>query len=125
LSGSSAPDEATATPRLRIDKWLWHARFFKTRSLAARLVAEGRVRVNGERVAKAAAPVVPGDALTFPQGDRLRVVEIVALGHRRGPAPEAQELYIDRTPPPVPRTGPRPTGRDRRRLDAARRSSEG
>ena len=106
--------------RLRIDKWLWQARFFKTRSLAARVVGEGAVRLNGERVEKPAQAVAPGDVLTFPQGRVVRVVEVAALGTRRGPAEEARTLYEDRTPPPVPRAGPRPTGRDRRRLDAAR-----
>jgi ribosome-associated heat shock protein Hsp15 len=112
------------TPRQRIDKWLWQARFFKTRSLAARVVGEGRVRLGGERVVKASHGVAAGDVLTFPQGNRIRVVEIVALLERRGPAVEAQAAYLDRTPAPVPRTGARPTGRDRRRLDAARRPPE-
>ncbi|MEM7645077.1 MAG: RNA-binding S4 domain-containing protein [Pseudomonadota bacterium] len=111
-------------PKLRLDKWLWQARFFKTRTLAAKVVADGRVRLNGERVGKPAQTVQPGDALTFPQGTRIRVVAILALGTRRGPAVEAQALYRDDTPPPVPRIGPRPTGRDRRRLDAARDSSD-
>lgn len=109
--------------RLRVDKWLWQARFFKTRSLAARQVTEGRVRLNGARVDKPAQPVGPGDVLTFPQARAIRVVEVVALGARRGPAAEAQTLYVDRTPPAPPsepRVGPRPTGRDRRRLDALR-----
>ncbi|WP_299647059.1 RNA-binding S4 domain-containing protein [uncultured Jannaschia sp.] len=109
-----------AATRQRIDKWLWQARFYKTRTLAAKVVSEGRVRANGERLTKPAHSVAPGDSLTFPQGDRIRVVEIVALGTRRGPASEAQALYADHTPPPVPRAGPRPTGRDRRRLDAER-----
>lgn len=106
--------------KLRIDKWLWHARFFKTRSLAARVVSDGAVRLNGDRVTKASINVAPGDALTFPQGRRIRVVEVVALGTRRGPAEEAQALYLDHTPPPVPRVGPRPTGKDRRKLDASK-----
>ena len=106
--------------RQRLDKWLWQARFFKTRTLAARVVSDGRVRVNGARVSKPSAGIVPGDGLVFPQGDRVRVVEVVALAERRGPASEAQALYDDRTPPPAPRAGPRPTGRDRRRLDAER-----
>ena len=112
----------TAGPeaRQRLDKWLWQARFFKTRSLAARVVGEGRVRLNGDRVTKPAQPVAPGDVLTFPAGDRIRVVAVLALLARRGPAAEAQAAYEDRTPPPEPRSGPRPTGRDRRRLDAAR-----
>ena len=106
-------------PRLRLDKWLWHARFFKTRSLAARVVGEGRVRVNGERVEKPALGVRAGDVLTFPQGRAVRVVAILALGERRGPAAEAAALYDDRSPAAVPRKGPRPTGRDRRRMDEA------
>ena len=107
------------TARIRLDKWLWHARFFKTRSLAARMVGEGRVRVNGERVEKPAAALREGDVLTFPQGRTVRVVAVRALGTRRGPADEARALYDDRTPEAMPRAGPRPTGRDRRRLDDA------
>ncbi|MGB3553442.1 MAG: RNA-binding S4 domain-containing protein [Jannaschia sp.] len=106
--------------RQRLDKWLWQARFFKTRTLAARVVTDGRVRLNGARITKPATGVAPGDTLTFPQGDRIRVVEIGALADRRGPATEAQALYTDHTPPPVPRVGPRPTGRARRRMDAER-----
>ena len=83
---------------LRIDKWLWQARFCKTRSLAAQLVAEGRVRVNAVRISKPARSVVPGDVLTFPMGSQIRVVRILALGTRRGPAPEAQRLYEDLAP---------------------------
>lgn len=113
----TAPDPPA---KLRLDKWLWHARFFKTRTLAAKTVTDGRVRVNGDRAAKASQTVSPGDVLTFPQGNRIRIVEIRALGTRRGPAAEAQALYRDDTPAPVLRVGPRPTGRDRRRLDASR-----
>ncbi|MEM9797407.1 MAG: RNA-binding S4 domain-containing protein [Pseudomonadota bacterium] len=108
----------TGAARLRIDKWLWQARFFKTRSLAARVVGDGAVRLNGARVEKVSQCVVAGDVLTFPQGRLIRVVEVVALGTRRGPATEAQALYSDQTPPAIPRSGPRPTGRDRRRLAA-------
>ncbi len=79
---------------LRIDKWLWQARFFKTRGLAAKAVAAG-VRVNGQRTDKSHALVRPGDALTFKQADRVRVVRVEALGTRRGPAPEAARLYAD------------------------------
>lgn len=114
-----------------MDKWLWQARFFKTRSLATKLVSEGQVRVNANRVSKPATPVGAGDVLTFAQGARVRVIRIVALGIRRGPAPEAQTLYEDMTPPPEPgtpdavRSGPRPTKRDRRALDALRGGDEG
>lgn len=88
------------SPKLRIDKWLWQARFFKTRSLAAKQVSSGHVRVNGTRAGKPAQGVAPGDVLTFIQAREVRVVEVVALGERRGPAPEAQALYIDRTEKP-------------------------
>ncbi|RMF09613.1 MAG: RNA-binding S4 domain-containing protein [Alphaproteobacteria bacterium] len=115
----------TATDRL--DRWLWHARFFKTRSLATRICRAGKVRVNGNRVSKANTPVAPGDVLTFPQGNRIRVARIVALATRRGPATEARQLYDDLTPlddttaPSAPeRAGRRPTKRDRRALDRLR-----
>jgi ribosome-associated heat shock protein Hsp15 len=106
--------------RQRLDKWLWQARFYKTRGLAARTIGEGRVRLNGERVTKPAQGVAVGDVLTFTAGERVRVVAVLALLGRRGPACEAQAAYEDRSPPPAPRVGPRPTGRDRRRLDAER-----
>ena len=120
---------AEASPRLRIDKWLWQARFFKTRSLAARAVSDGRCRVNGTPVAKPAYAVGPGDVLTFPQARVVRVIRVEALGDRRGPAPEAQALYTDLAPPAPPEPGPpvpryegkgRPTKRDRRQIDRAR-----
>ena len=92
-----------AEAKLRIDKWLWQARFFKTRSLAAKQVSGGHVRLNGNRVLKPAQAVGPGDVLTFPQGRVVRVVRIEKLGDRRGPAPEAQTLYSDLTEtPPIP-----------------------
>lgn len=87
---------------LRLDKWLWFARFFKTRSLAAAQVAAGHVRVNGTRTTKAAQAVRPGDTLTFSQGRMVRVVRIAALPLRRGPAPEARAAYDDLSPPAPP-----------------------
>jgi ribosome-associated heat shock protein Hsp15 len=81
----------------RIDVWLWRARFFKTRSMASRVVEEGRVRlVRGQSrapVDKPSRPVRCGDVLTFAQGPRWVAVKVEALGERRGPAPEAQGLY--------------------------------
>ena len=82
-------------PGTRLDKWLWHARFFKTRALAARVAGSGRVRLNSERVTKAAQTVRPGDVLTFPQARKIRVIRIEAVGERRGPASEAATLYDD------------------------------
>jgi ribosome-associated heat shock protein Hsp15 len=95
-------NEDGGQPVLRIDKWLWYARFFKSRSGAARLCAGGRVRVNSRVIAKARHPVRIGDVLTFPQARTIRVIEIVELGVRRGPAPEAQALYNDLAPPVAP-----------------------
>ncbi len=118
------PDD---NPSIRLDKWLWHARFFKTRSLAARVVAGGHVRVNAAKVSKPAQKVGTGDTLTFAQGPRIRVVRIRAPGTRRGPAAEARTLYDDLTParedvPAAPRFDGkgRPTKKDRRTLDLYR-----
>lgn len=80
---------------LRLDKWLWQARFFKTRGLAGTIATKGKVRVNRMVVTKPHYKVRPGDVLTFAQGDDIRVVRVVALGERRGPAPEARTLYED------------------------------
>lgn len=111
-------------PSLRLDKWLWHARFFKTRSLATKLVQSGRVRVDGVPVSKPGRAIAAGVVLTFPKDDHVRVVRVLGLGLRRGPAPEAQALYEDLTPerarptnPPEHRVGGRPTKKDRREMD--------
>jgi len=84
---------------LRLDKWLWFARFVKTRSLATKLVVDGRMRINGAPTQKAHYSVKPGDVLTFALGPHIRIIKIVKLGLRRGPAPEAQLLYEDLDPP--------------------------
>lgn len=90
-------DAPAAPDRIRLDKWLFHARFYKTRSLASKAVQDGRVRVNSARVDKPATSVKAGDVLTFVKVGRVSVVEIVALGVRRGPSPEARALYRDLT----------------------------
>ena len=94
--------ETAATQRL--DRWLWFARFVKSRTLAAKLVASGKIRVNRERAQKASRLVRAGDVLTFPLGSHIRVIKILAPGTRRGPASEAQRLYEDLSPPPQPRS---------------------
>ena len=133
-------NEQGAADALRLDKWFWHARFFKSRSLASKFCQSGKARVNGDTIRKAHYMVRCGDTLTFPIGHQVRVVKIVALGLRRGPAPEAQGLYEDlrtalpeakaedekaaaaslqpSTPPPKrdPGSG-RPTKSDRRAID--------
>ena len=107
-------------PKIRIDKWLWHARFFKSRRLAAAAVEAG-IRIDGTRITRSSRTVEPGNTLTFAQGRRIRVIKIVAIGTRRGPAPEAQGLYEDLTPPEEPqakeeRVGARPTKKARRQI---------
>ncbi|MEL0107648.1 MAG: RNA-binding S4 domain-containing protein [Rhodospirillales bacterium] len=115
--------------QLRIDKWLWYARFFKSRSLAAKQCNDKRIRINGEAGVKAHHLIKAGDVLTFPKGPHIRVIKIIALATRRGPAPEAQALYEDLEPPVSrkqkqssqvaardPGAG-RPTKADRRAID--------
>lgn len=81
----------------RVDVWLWRARFFKTRSLAARIVEEGGVRMmRGQQrtpLDKPSRSIRCGDVLTFAQGQRFLAIKVEALGERRGPAPEARTLY--------------------------------
>jgi ribosome-associated heat shock protein Hsp15 len=127
------------TGTIRIDKWLWYARFFKSRTLATRAVAAGSVRINSERVVKSHGSVRPGDVLTFPQGHDIRVIRVVTLGERRGPAPEARELYEDLAPPQAasavaPEVAPsarrdrgagRPTKQERRAMEAFKQAHDG
>ena len=113
---------------IRIDKWLWYARFFKTRSLSAKAVTAGHCRVNSEPVTKVSFTVRPDDVLTFVQAKQVRVIRVITTGARRGPAPEAQTLYEDLSPaPPKPDDIPqnprfagkgRPSKKDRRARDA-------
>ncbi len=83
----------TAAPSLRLDKWLWQARFYKSRARATRACIEGRIRLNRTVVEKPHQPVRPGEVLTFALGPTIRVVRILALGSRRGPAAEARALF--------------------------------
>ena len=100
MAGPSGKTTPSPEPKLRLDKWLWQARFCKSRSLAAELIEAGSVRVNGQRIIKPGRDVSEGDTLTFPQGPRIRVIRILALGLRRGPAAEAQAQYLDLEPRP-------------------------
>jgi len=116
----------------RLDKWLWFSRFFKSRTSASKACNSSKIRINGEIATKASATVKVDDVLTFPRGHRIRVVRILDLGQRRGPAAEASILYDDLSPPPSPnqptvggRLAPgqrdsgsgRPTKRERRAVD--------
>jgi ribosome-associated heat shock protein Hsp15 len=130
---------ATASPDSngqRLDKWLWRARFFKTRTLAAKLCNGGHVRSGGNAISKAHHQVRIGDVLTFAQGRYIRVVKVLAVGARRGPASEARALYEDLKPPETSQAMPstpggrrpagagRPTKRERRLIDQLRSRTE-
>lgn len=116
----------------RLDRWLWFARVVKSRTLAAGLIEDGRVRVNREKATKPSQSIKPGDVLTVVVGPRLRILKVLDVGERRGPATEARTLYEDLTPPPPPAAerpavpapdgarepgAGRPTKRDRRLTD--------
>lgn len=112
-------------PGQRLDKWLWCARLTRTRALATRLIAVGKVRVNGERTLKASRLLKAGDVVTAAYLARLFVVRVIGASERRGPATLARGLYEDLTPPaparaPELRKGARPTKRDRRRMELVR-----
>ena len=84
--------------RQRLDKWLWYARFARTRSMAARLVTDGFVRVNGLRCENAAKALAVGDVITVAAPHATAVIRVLDLGERRGSAPQARELYEEAGP---------------------------
>jgi ribosome-associated heat shock protein Hsp15 len=131
MNGDESKGSSNERGRLRIDKWLWAARFYKTRSLAAEAVAGGKVKLNGER-AKPGKGVRPGDRLVVRSGELQWLVEVRAVSARRGPASEAAKLYAESNesrsqreqlllmrragPHPAHDTHGRPTKRDRRMI---------
>jgi ribosome-associated heat shock protein Hsp15 len=133
-----AEDTGAPGPSIRVDKWLWFARFFKSRNIATKLVQARKLRINSVPVAKASVTVRAGDVLTFQQQKSIRVIKIVNIGTRRGPAPEAQALYEDLAPPEEKKQearttlksgqreagAGRPTKADRRALDKLRPDPE-
>lgn len=126
------PGDSAANRAQRLDKWLWFARVTKSRSLAAACIEAGEIKVNRVRAEKASQTVKVGDVITSRIHKQIRVLKILGLGSRRGPASEAQGLYEDLTPKPEPLAAPdpaqplaqavrepgagRPTKRDRRLL---------
>jgi ribosome-associated heat shock protein Hsp15 len=130
---------ASPPARVRLDKWLWAARFFKTRALAVEAIDGGKVQVSGDRV-KRAKLIQIGERISVRLGPYEHIVEVRGLSERRGPAPEAMLLYAE-TPESikerervafqlkaahvlfVPETNERPTKRDRRRLEEFRKKS--
>ena len=79
--------------KVRIDKWLWWARFFKTRSLSAKKISNGAVRVNSCRVLKPSAEITLNDVLTLKQGNVVQVIKVVSLGQRRENYEKAKKMY--------------------------------
>lgn len=141
---AAARTAAAGNGTQRLDKWLWFSRLVKTRSLATRLVSGGKVRVNRLKCDKPAQALRCGDVVTASIGRTVRVLEVVALGQRRGPASEARALYEDLAPAPqpgsqknqLPRLGisvpaqrqpgaGRPTKRERRQIDRLKASGDG
>ena len=123
-----AEDGAQGGGRQRLDRFLFFSRAVKSRTLAQKMIAAGLVRVNSSRTLDADHKVGTGDVLTMTIHERLLVWRIVSAGTRRGPASEAQSLYEDLSPPPLPRAeepplfavrdagSGRPTKKDRRAI---------
>ncbi len=117
----------------RIDKWLWFSRQFKTRTLAAKVVMSGRIRINHERITKTSRTVQINDTITYVANKKVTILKVIGIGARRGPVSEAMMLYEDLSPPDIPMTkeaksiaasgkreegAGRPTKKQRREIDA-------
>ena len=118
------------TEKIRLDTWLWYARFYKSRSLSSKAILSGKLRINSKKITKPATKVKTNDVLTLNYVNEIRIIQIQSLGSRRGPASEAQSLYIDLTEDRIGSSNvkskiekskkdsnKRPTKKDRRLLD--------
>ena len=118
------------TEKIRLDTWLWYARFYKSRSLSSKAIFSGKLRVNANKIIKPASKVKINDVLTINHINMVRIIQVQSLGSRRGPASEAQKLYKDLledatgasnikyvSEKPKKDTNKRPTKKDRRILD--------
>ena len=116
--------------KIRLDTWLWYARFYKSRSLSAKAILSGKLRVNSNKIIKPASKVKINDVLTINHINMVRIIQVQSLGSRRGPASEAQKLYNDLagditdaskiksvSEKSKKETNKRPTKKDRRILD--------
>ena len=116
--------------KIRLDTWLWYARFYKSRSLSSKAILSGKLRINSNKITKPATKVKTNDVLTLNYVNEIRIIQIQSLGSRRGPASEAQSLYIDLTEDRIGSSNvkskiekskkdsnKRPTKKDRRLLD--------
>lgn len=122
--------ETDAPAKQRIDKWLFFARIVKSRTLAGKLAAAGGVRTDGQKINQASHQIAVGQVLTISLERQTKILKVLLPGERRGPAPEAQTLYEDLTPPPPPKEqtftaakikrdegSGRPTKKERRETD--------
>ena len=118
------------TEKIRLDTWLWYARFYKSRSLSSKAILSGKLRVNSNKIIKPASKVKINDVLTINHINMVRIIQVQSLGSRRGPASEAQKLYNDLSgditdaskikrvsEKSKKETNKRPTKKDRRILD--------
>ena len=118
------------TEKIRLDTWLWYARFYKSRSLSAKAILSGKLRLNSNKIIKPASKVKTNDVLTINHINMVRIIQVQSLGSRRGPASEAQKLYNDLSGDIIDaskiksvsekskkETNKRPTKKDRRILD--------
>ena len=118
------------TEKIRLDTWLWYARFYKSRSLSSKAILSGKLRVNSDKIIKPASKVKINDVLTINHVNMVRIIQVESLGVRRGPASEAQTLYNDLSADVTAvskikdvsekfqkDTNKRPTKKDRRILD--------
>ena len=83
--------------KIRLDTWLWYARFYKSRSLSSKAILSGKLRINSNKITKPATKVKTNDVLTLNYVNEIRIIQIQSLGSRRGPASEAQSLYKELT----------------------------
>ena len=126
MSAGAADEAATASGTQRLDKWLWFARFVKTRTLAADIVAAGKVRLNRVRIDKPAQTVRAGDVLTLNLNRRIQLVRVLGIAERRGPSAAARALYEELTAEgdvikPQSSSSPPGAGRQPSEVDPARR----
>ena len=118
------------TEKIRLDTWLWYARFYKSRNLSSKAISSGKIRINSNKTTKPAAKVKTHDVLTLSYVNEIRLIQVQSLGSRRGPASEAQSLYIELTESRIETSivkstieklkkdsNKRPTKKDRRLLD--------